>query len=74
LRSCFFGPLTVTVSQIHGMIDSDYFSEGMGRDPGEEAVLEPNPDEALVFEELFTAGLWMPSHPMLSDIMLMFQV
>jgi hypothetical protein len=36
------------------MIDSGYFSEGMGYEPGKETVLEPNPDEVVVFEEFFT--------------------
>jgi hypothetical protein len=39
---------------IHGVIDSGYFSEGMGYEPGKETVLEPNPDEVVVFEEFFT--------------------
>jgi hypothetical protein len=32
------------------MIDNGYFTEGMGRDPGEETILEPNSDMAVVFE------------------------
>jgi hypothetical protein len=42
------------------MIDMGYFTEGMGREPGEETVPEPHPDEAVVFEEFFTIGLRMP--------------
>jgi hypothetical protein len=53
-------PLTITVSRIRGMIDRGYFTEGMGREPGEETVPEPHPDEAVVFEEFFTIGLRMP--------------
>jgi hypothetical protein len=30
--------------------------------------------EAVVFEEFFSAGLRMPPHPMLADILLKFQV
>jgi hypothetical protein len=45
--SFFFGPLTVTISRICEMIDSGYFVEGMGREPGEETVLDPNLDEAV---------------------------
>jgi hypothetical protein len=56
------------------MIDRDYFAKGMGHEPGEETVPEPNPDEAVVFEEFFTVGLWMPPHPVLSDILPKFQV
>jgi hypothetical protein len=55
------------------MIDSGYFSEGMGHEPGEETVPEPNPDKVVVFE-FFTAGLQMPPHLVLSNILLNFQV
>jgi hypothetical protein len=37
-------------------------------------VLEPNGDEVVVFEEFFTAGLRMPPHTVLADILLKFQV
>jgi hypothetical protein len=36
--------------------------------------LEPNADEAVVFEEFFTGGLRMPPHPVLANILLKFQV
>jgi hypothetical protein len=72
--SYFFGPLTVMVSRIRGMIDNGYFAEGIGREPGEEIVSEPQSDEAMVFEEFFAARLRMPPHPILSDILLKFQV
>jgi hypothetical protein len=71
-RSYFFGPSTVTVSQIRTMIDSGYLAEGMGCELGEETVSEPNLDDAVVFEEFFIAGLRMPPHPVLSDILLKF--
>jgi tRNA A37 threonylcarbamoyladenosine synthetase subunit TsaC/SUA5/YrdC len=35
---------------------------------------QPNLDEAVVFEEFFTAGLRMPLHPVLADILQKFQV
>jgi hypothetical protein len=70
----FFGPSTITVSHIRGMINNVYFAEGMGCDPREETMLEPQPDEAMLFEEFFTARLWMPLYPILSDILLKFWV
>jgi hypothetical protein len=73
-QSYFFGPSTMAVSWIRGMIDNDYFVEGMGREPEEKTVLEPQSDEAMVFEEFFTAGLRMPPHLVLSYILLKFQV
>jgi hypothetical protein len=55
------------------MIDHVYFAEGMGREPGEGTVLEPHSNEAMFFEEFFAAGLRMPPHPVLTDILLKFQ-
>jgi hypothetical protein len=73
-RSYYFGPSTVTVSHIREMIVNGYFAEGMGHEPREETVPEPYTDEVVVFEEFFTAGLRMPPHPVLSNILLKFQV
>jgi hypothetical protein len=73
-RSYFFGPSTVTVSHIRGMIHNGYFAEGMGREPREEIMLEHQPNKAVAFEEFFTAGLQMPPHIVLSDILLKFRV
>jgi hypothetical protein len=36
-------------------------------------IPEPDDDEAVVFEEFFVAGLCMPPHPTLNDILLKFQ-
>jgi hypothetical protein len=52
----------------------DYFAEGSAREPGEEIVPEPNSDEAVVFEEFFTVGLWMLPHRVLTEILLKFWV
>jgi hypothetical protein len=54
------------------MIDNGYFADGGARALGEEIV--PKPNQAVEFEEFFTAGLRMPSHLVLSDILLKFQV
>jgi hypothetical protein len=42
--------------------------------PGNETVPEPNNDEAMVYEDFFVAGLCMPPHPALADILLHFQL
>jgi hypothetical protein len=68
----FFGPSTVTISCVREMIDRGYFAVGGGRVSREETVPEPNGDEAVIFEELFTVGLRMPPHPVLSNILLKF--
>jgi tRNA A37 threonylcarbamoyladenosine synthetase subunit TsaC/SUA5/YrdC len=46
----------------------------MGHEPGQETILEPHLDEVVIFEEFFTAGLRMPPHPVLADILLKFQI
>jgi hypothetical protein len=73
-QSFSFGPSTMTVSRIRGMIGNGYFADGMGREPGEKTMPEPHVDEAVLFEEFFTAGLRMPRHPMLADILLKYQI
>jgi hypothetical protein len=56
------------------MIGNGYFADGMGRELGEKTMPEPHVDEAVLFEEFFTAGLRMPRHPMLADILLKYQI
>jgi hypothetical protein len=46
----------------------------MGHEPGQETIPEPHLDEVVIFEEFFTAGLRMPPHPVLADILLKFQI
>jgi hypothetical protein len=46
-----------------------YFPKGYGRPPGVESVPAPRAGEAIVFEDFFTAGLCMPPHPVLVDIL-----
>jgi hypothetical protein len=54
------------------MEEKDYFPKGEACAPGAETVLEPNGDEAIVYEDFFIAGLCMPPHPALADILLHF--
>jgi hypothetical protein len=56
------------------MGDLRYFAEGDARAPGEETVPEPADDEAVVFEEFFAAGLRMPPHSALAEILWKFRV
>jgi hypothetical protein len=73
-RSYCIGPLTITVSRIREMGDLRYFAEGDARAPGEETVPESADDEAVVFEEFFAAGLRMPPHSALTEILWKFRV
>jgi hypothetical protein len=74
LWSFYFGPSTVIVSRIYGMIDSGYFADGMGREAGEETMSEPHADEAVLLEEFFSIGLRMPLHPVVAAILLKYQI
>jgi hypothetical protein len=73
-HSYYFGPSTMIVSHIPEMTDRGYFSKCSAHTLGEEIILEPENDKAVVFEEFFTAGLSMPPHPALVDILLKFRV
>jgi hypothetical protein len=64
----------VTVCRICRMVNNGCFADGMGHEPGKGTVLEHQNDEAAVFEEFFTAGLRMPLHPVLADILLKYQI
>jgi hypothetical protein len=72
VRSYDFRASTITVGCIWLLEVLGYFAEGSAREPGEEVVPEPVNDEAIVFEEFFTMGLWMSSHLALTDILVKF--
>jgi hypothetical protein len=55
------------------MVEKCYFLEAGARAPGTETVPESDDDEAVVYEDFFVAGLRMPPHPALADILLHFQ-
>jgi hypothetical protein len=69
-----FGPSTVIVSHIRELEALGYFVEGSTRDSGEEVILEPAADEAIMFEDFFVVGLQMSPHPVLTDILVKFHV
>jgi hypothetical protein len=51
-----------------------YFPKGCCHPPSAESVPEPQANEAIVFEDFFAAGVWMPPHPVLVDILHKFRV
>jgi hypothetical protein len=70
-----FGRSKVTKGRISDLKSScRFFPKGFARPPGTESISVPNKDEAVVFEDFFTAGLRIPPHPMLLDILHKFQV
>jgi hypothetical protein len=58
-RGYDFGPSTVTVGRIRQLEALGYFIEGSVRELGEEVVLDPANNVAVMFVEFFAAGLWM---------------
>jgi hypothetical protein len=64
---------TITIGKIKEMVEKDYFPKGGAHVPGAKIMLEPNSDEAMVYEDFFVAGFCMPPHPALADILLHFQ-
>jgi hypothetical protein len=73
-RSYEFGASLVTVGRTRQMESLGYFPEGLVREPREEILSEPNSDKVVVFEEFITAGLRMPPHHVLTEILLKFRV
>jgi hypothetical protein len=51
-----------------------YFLKGYGRAPGAESISDPLENKVVVFEDFFAAGLHMPPHPVLLDILCKFWV
>jgi hypothetical protein len=70
----YFSSSTVTVVKIKEMMEKWYFAEGKARALGAKTVSEPDNDEAVVYEEFFVAGLRMPPHCVLANILLKFQM
>jgi hypothetical protein len=54
------------------MVEKGYFLKGGVRAPGLKTVPEPDHNEVVVYEDFFVAGLCMPLHPTLTDILLQF--
>jgi hypothetical protein len=70
-----FGQSTITKAPIASLESvACYFLKGYVWPPGAESVPNPHENEALVFKDFFTAGLHMPPHPVLLDILHKFRV
>jgi hypothetical protein len=72
LRTCYFRSSTIMVGKIKEMEEKGYFLEGKARAPRAETVSEPTGNEVIMYEDFFVAGLCMPPHPALADILLHF--
>jgi hypothetical protein len=70
-----FGRSTVARARITSLENSThYFLEGFAWAPDMESVPDPKENEAVVFEDFFIAGLRIPPHPVLLDILWKYQV
>jgi hypothetical protein len=72
--TCDFSSSTIGKDWIWTIGGLSYFAKGSAWALGSESVSESCIDKAVIFEDLFTAGLRMPPHPVLTDILQKFQV
>jgi hypothetical protein len=68
-----FSVSRISSVRVQDMQQLGYFGGGVGRVPGAEEVPEPE-DELVVFEAFFTAGLCLPAHRFVSEVLQKFEV
>jgi hypothetical protein len=68
-----FGVSRMTSARVGDMQRLGYFGSGVGRAPGTEEVPEPE-GELVVFEAFFAAGLRLPAHRFVGEVLRRFNV
>src|SRR5688572_24743793 len=68
-----FGVSPMSLVRVQDMQQLGYFGGGVGRVPGAEEVPEPE-GELVVFEAFFIAGLRLPAHRFVSEVLQKFEV
>jgi hypothetical protein len=68
-----FGVSRISSVRVQDMQQLGYFGSGVGRVPGVEEVPEPE-GELVVFEAFFTAGLHLPAHCFVVEVLQRFEV
>jgi hypothetical protein len=68
-----FGVSQISSIRVQDMQQLGYFGSGVGRVPGAEEVPEPE-GELVVFEAFFTAGLRLPAHRFVAEVLQRFEV
>jgi hypothetical protein len=68
-----FGVSRISSVRVQDMQQLGYFGGGVGRVPGAEEVPEPE-GELIVFEVFFTAGLRLPAHRFVAEVLQRFEV
>jgi hypothetical protein len=68
-----FGVSQISLVRVQDMQQLGYFGSRVGRVPGVEEVPEPE-GELVVFEAFFTAGLCLPAHRFVAEVLRRFEV
>jgi hypothetical protein len=68
-----FGVSRISSVRVQDMQQLGYFGSGVGRVPGAEEVPEPK-GELVMFEAFFTAGLRLPTHRFVAEVLRRFKV
>jgi hypothetical protein len=68
-----FGTLKISSVHVQEMQQLGYFGDGVGRVLGTEEILEPE-GELVVFEAFFIAGLCLPAHHFMVEVLQKFEV
>jgi hypothetical protein len=68
-----FGTSRISSVRVLEMQRLGYFGDGVGRTPGAEEVPEPK-GELVVFEAFFVAGLRLPTHRFVAEVLRRFEV
>ena len=68
-----FGVSRISSVRVQVMQQLGYFGSGVWRVPGAEEVPDPE-GELVVFEAFFTAGLRLPAHQFVAEVLRRFEV
>jgi hypothetical protein len=68
-----FGVSGISSARVQDMQQLGYFGSGVGRVPGVEEIPEPK-GELVVFEAFFTAGLRLPAHRFVVEVLQRYEV
>jgi hypothetical protein len=68
-----FGTSRISSVLVQEMQQLGYFGDGVGRVPGIEEIPEPE-GELVVFEAFFIAGLRLPAHRFVAEVLWRFDV
>jgi hypothetical protein len=68
-----FGVSRISSVHVQDMQQLGYFGNGVGRVPGAEEIIEPE-GEMVVFEAFFTAGLRLPAHRFVVEVLQRYDV